>query len=71
MLDTSRVASYPPKGKEKKAMKQPKQPVIVGLLIVCITLLIFTILTRNRLCEIRVKDGNREVSAVLAYASGK
>ncbi|MGR7464169.1 type I toxin-antitoxin system Hok family toxin [Klebsiella aerogenes] len=52
-------------------MKQPKQPVIVCVLIVCITLLIFTILTRNRLCEIRVKDGNREVSAVLAYASGK
>ncbi|WP_242449299.1 Hok/Gef family protein, partial [Klebsiella variicola] len=28
---------------------------------VCLTLLIFTCLTRNRLCEVRLKDGNREV----------
>ncbi|MCK3122057.1 Hok/Gef family protein [Escherichia coli] len=26
---------------------------------VCCTLLIFTLLTRNRLCEIRLKDGYR------------
>ncbi|MEN3754713.1 type I toxin-antitoxin system Hok family toxin [Mangrovibacter yixingensis] len=38
---------------------------------VCITLLIFTCLTRARLCEIRLKDGNREVAAVLAYEPGK
>ncbi|WP_304413346.1 Hok/Gef family protein [Mangrovibacter sp. MFB070] len=38
---------------------------------VCITLLIFTCLTRARLCEIRVKVGNREVAAVLAYEPGK
>ena len=69
MLITSRVASYLPKGKEKKAMQQPKHPVILCLLIVCLTLLIFTLLTRHRLCEVRLKDGNREVSAVLAYES--
>ncbi|EOA2908999.1 Hok/Gef family protein, partial [Escherichia coli] len=28
---------------------------------VCCTLLIFTLLTRNRLCEVRLKDGYREV----------
>ncbi|HAZ7900786.1 TPA: Hok/Gef family protein [Escherichia coli] len=39
------------------------------LLIVCCTLLIFTYLTRNRLCEVRLKDGNREVTASLAYES--
>ncbi|WP_249926552.1 Hok/Gef family protein, partial [Escherichia coli] len=26
---------------------------------VCCTLLIFTLLTRNRLCEVRLKDGYR------------
>nr|WP_253299625.1 Hok/Gef family protein [Citrobacter cronae] len=32
-------------------------------------MLIFTYLTRTRLCEIRLKDGNREVAASLAYES--
>ncbi|HHE8494937.1 TPA: type I toxin-antitoxin system Hok family toxin [Enterobacter ludwigii] len=38
---------------------------------VCLTLLLFTLLTRSRLCELRLKDGNREVAATLAYESGK
>nr|WP_252402621.1 Hok/Gef family protein [Escherichia coli] len=33
-------------------------------------MLIFTFLTRNRLCEIRLKDGYREVTASMAYESG-
>ncbi|MDM2752385.1 type I toxin-antitoxin system Hok family toxin (plasmid) [Citrobacter meridianamericanus] len=37
----------------------------------CLTLLIFTYLTRKSLCEIRLKDGQREVAAVLAYESSK
>ncbi|WP_407301273.1 Hok/Gef family protein [Klebsiella quasipneumoniae] len=31
--------------------------------------MIFTCLTRNRLCEVRLKDGNREVAASPAYES--
>ena len=31
---------------------------------------IFTLLTRNRLCEVRLKDGYREVTATMAYESG-
>ncbi|EGL73446.1 protein hok [Cronobacter sakazakii E899] len=38
---------------------------------VCLTLLIFTFLTRNSLCELRLKDGQREFAAFLAYESGK
>ncbi|EPD6501084.1 Hok/Gef family protein [Escherichia coli] len=37
---------------------------------VCCTLLIFTFLTRNRLCEVRLMDGYREVTATMAYESG-
>ncbi|EDI0784940.1 small toxic polypeptide [Salmonella enterica subsp. enterica serovar Kasenyi] len=40
------------------------------VLIVCCTLLIFTLLTRNRLCEVRLKDGYREITASMAYESG-
>ncbi|WP_097295208.1 Hok/Gef family protein [Escherichia coli] len=35
-------------------MKLPRNALIWCVLIVCITLLIFTYLTRNRLCEVRV-----------------
>ncbi|EAA6923774.1 type I toxin-antitoxin system Hok family toxin [Salmonella enterica] len=49
-------------------MKLPRESLIWCVLIVCLTLLIFTYLTR-RLCEIRLKDGNREVAASLAYES--
>ncbi|HHY1605089.1 TPA: Hok/Gef family protein [Escherichia coli] len=28
--------------------------------------MIFTLLTRNRLCEVRLKDGYREVTATMA-----
>ena len=69
MLVTFRVASCLLKCKEKKAMKQPKNALTWCLLIVCCTLLIFTYLTRNRLCEVRLKDGDREVTASLAYES--
>lgn len=40
-------------------------------IIVCLTLLIFTYLTRKSLCEIRYRDTNREVAAFLAYESAK
>jgi len=71
ILDTSRIASYRALRKEKKAMKLPRSTVVWCVLIVCLTLLAFTYLTRKSLCEIRLKDGNREVAAVLAYESGK
>ena len=70
-LNNTSMAAYLPKGKEKKAMKLPRSTVVWCVLIVCLTLLIFTFLTRKSLCEIRLKDGKREVAAVLAYESGK
>jgi protein HokB len=38
-------------------MKLPRNALVWCVLIVCLTLLIFTCLTRNRLCEVRLKDG--------------
>ncbi|MNG90892.1 small toxic polypeptide [compost metagenome] len=68
MHHTIKVASYPPKGKKKEA-KMPQKPIVWCLLIVCMTVLAFTLLTRNSLCELRIRDGNREVAAILAYES--
>ncbi|HDS8282050.1 TPA: type I toxin-antitoxin system Hok family toxin [Klebsiella michiganensis] len=52
-------------------MKLPRNSFIWCVLIVCLTLLIFTWLTRKSLCEIRYRDGSREVAAFMAYESGK
>ncbi|HAZ54049.1 MAG TPA: hypothetical protein DCY50_03225 [Franconibacter helveticus] len=71
MSDNIRIASYPPQGKEKKAMKLPRTAAIWYLLIVCSTLLVTLFLTRNSFCEIRYKDGPLEVVALMAYESGK
>lgn len=71
MLDTSRLAAYSALRKENKAMKLPRSSLIWCVLIVCLTLLIFTYLTRKSLCEIRYKDGDREVAAFMAYESSK
>ena len=50
-------------------MKVPPNVPIWCLLIVCITLLAFTLMVRKSLCEIRLRDGQREVAAILAYES--
>ncbi|ELY4112133.1 type I toxin-antitoxin system Hok family toxin [Cronobacter turicensis] len=52
-------------------MKLPRNALIWCVLIVCLTLLIFTYLTRSSLCKLRLKDGDREFAAFLAYESGK
>jgi protein HokB len=54
-----------------EAMKLPRNTLLGCVLIVCLTLLIFTYLTRKSLCEIRYRDTNREVAAFLAYESAK
>ncbi len=54
-----------------KPMKLPRNALIWCVFMVCLTLLIFTYLTRSSLCELRIKDGSREVAALLAYESGK
>ncbi|MBZ7306557.1 type I toxin-antitoxin system Hok family toxin [Klebsiella oxytoca] len=50
-------------------MKLPRSTLLWCVFIVCLTLVIFTCLTRDRLCEVRLKDGDREVAASLAYES--
>ncbi|MBK0003782.1 type I toxin-antitoxin system Hok family toxin [Erwinia sp. S38] len=50
-------------------MKLPSPVIIV--LILCITILIFTYFTRETLCELRWKSGDKEVAAFMAYESGK
>jgi protein HokB len=69
MLNTSRVASCRAYCKEEKAMKLPRNTLVWCVLIVCLTLLVFTWITRRSLCELSYRDHNREVTAQMAYES--
>ncbi|EGH5403348.1 Hok/Gef family protein, partial [Salmonella enterica] len=48
MLDTCRLASYVPKGKEKQAMKQQKA-ILIALIVICITVVMAVLVTREDL----------------------
>ncbi len=71
MLVTHSVASCLLKCKEKKAMKMPNQPIVLCHINSLFNAVDIHWLTRNSLCELRMKDGTREVFAILAYESGK
>ena len=68
MLDTCRLASYVPKGKEKQAMKQQKAMLIV-LIVICLTVIATVLVTRKDLCEVRIRTGQTEVAVFTAYES--
>ena len=71
MLSHHQSSLLPAVRQGEEAMKLPRNALIWCVLIVCLPLLIFTYLTRSSLCELRLKDGDREVGAVMAYESGK
>ncbi|HDR2158348.1 TPA: Hok/Gef family protein [Enterobacter cancerogenus] len=40
------------------------------VVIICLTIVIFTFINRGRLCEFTIKSGNHEVAAKLACLAG-
>jgi len=48
-----------------------KRKLLPGLLTICITLLIFTWMMRDSLCELRFRQEKIELVAVLAYDAGR
>ncbi len=48
MLNTCRLASYVPKGKEKQAMKQQKA-MLIALIVICLTVIVTALVTRKHL----------------------
>ncbi|EAA6278091.1 type I toxin-antitoxin system hok family toxin [Salmonella enterica subsp. enterica serovar Telhashomer] len=68
MLDTCRLASYVPKGKEKQAMKQQKA-MLIALIVICITVVMAVLVTRKDLCEVCIRTGQTEVAVFTAYES--
>ena len=44
---------------------------LVAIIVLCITALGFTLMVRNSLCELSIKERSMEFKAVLAYESKK
>ncbi|EGU34603.1 MULTISPECIES: Hok/Gef family protein [Vibrio] len=42
---------------------------LLGLTVICLTILCFTWMVRDSLCELQFRDGNSVISATLAYES--
>ncbi|GFN47227.1 toxin HokB [Candidatus Regiella insecticola] len=48
-------------------VSMPRKFALHRLIVICITILLFTLLIRDSLCELRIKKGNTEVAAFLNY----
>ena len=49
--------------------KMPKNLVLYGLIVICLTILLFSWEEKGSLCELRLRQGTVEFSAILAYES--
>lgn len=55
--------------RQDKEAIMPQKFAITALVVICITLLVFTWITRKSLCEIHIRKGETEVAAIMAYES--
>ncbi|WP_420836474.1 Hok/Gef family protein [Candidatus Fukatsuia symbiotica] len=48
-------------------VRMPRKFALSSKIVICITILLFTLLIRDSLCELRIKQGNTEVAVFLNY----
>ncbi|HEB4871970.1 TPA: type I toxin-antitoxin system Hok family toxin [Kluyvera ascorbata F0526] len=51
-------------------MKQPKA-MVIALIVICITAILVVLITREDLCEVRLRTGHAELAVFTAYESVK
>ncbi|HDG1669151.1 MULTISPECIES: Hok/Gef family protein [Kluyvera] len=51
-------------------MKQPKA-MVIALIVICITAILVVLVTREDLCEVRLRTGHAELAVFTAYESVK
>lgn len=69
MSDNIKVAFYLLKSNGGRKPVKVSKLFFLSLLVVCVTVLLFTWITRGSLCELTIKQGEIEVVASLAYES--
>ncbi|RYM69438.1 Hok/Gef family protein [Serratia liquefaciens] len=45
----------------------PNKGSVLKLVVICATVISLAWITRSKLCELRIRSGNTEVAAILAY----
>ncbi len=63
MLNTCRLASYVPKGKEKQAMKQQKA-MLIALIVICLTVIVTALVTGKTSSGLRYESNHQTEVAV-------
>ena len=51
-------------------MKQPKE-MVIALIVICINAILVELVTREDLCEVRLRTGHAELAVFTAYESVK
>ncbi|EHG7581101.1 MULTISPECIES: type I toxin-antitoxin system toxin HokA [Citrobacter] len=44
----------------------PQRCILCSLIVICLTILLFTWMVRDSLCELHIRQGNNELAAFLA-----
>jgi protein HokA len=44
----------------------PQKSILCTIVVICLTILLFTWMVRDSLCELHIRHGNNELAAVLA-----
>ena len=53
-------------GNQYRRLGMPQKHLLFGLVVICFTLLLFTWMVRDSLCELHIKQGSYELAAFLA-----
>jgi protein HokA len=51
---------------QHKGLGMPQKSMLYSLIVICLTILLFTWMVRDSLCELHIKQGNNELAASLA-----
>lgn len=54
---------------QHKGLWMPQKSMLCSLIVICLTILLFTWMVRDSLCELYIKQGNNEFAASLACES--
>lgn len=51
---------------QHRRQRMPQESMLYSLIVICLTILLFTWMVRDSLCELHIKQGNNELAASLA-----
>lgn len=51
---------------QHRRQRMPRKSMLYSLIVICLTILLFTWMFRDSLCELHIKQGNNELAASLA-----